>query len=76
MFVMEVMPHGRGVYHLPQASSPFRSSQLWGLEARAFPAGVRLLLQATFTRQPSTYRDELLGCNKCKLQSCNRYAYT
>ena len=30
-----------------------RASRLRGLEARAFPAGVRLSFQATFIRQPS-----------------------
>ena len=44
MFVMKVMPHGRGVYHLPQASP----LTLWGLDARAFPIGVPPLFLFTY----------------------------
>ena len=37
MFVMKVMPHGRGVYHLPQASSSFVPHDCGVLRLALFP---------------------------------------
>ncbi|OCS91744.1 hypothetical protein A6K76_01110 [Caryophanon latum] len=53
MFVMKVI-NATWTWRLSPSSSLLvvRASRLRGLEARAFPAGVRLSFQATFIRQP------------------------